>query len=1527
MRFPLRPFRQFSASFSLYALLGVVLFSAAPLASAQTTPDKPAPTPAQAKLTPAQAAHLLAAERLHFESAADSPSAGQAFTAAGPGYGVRLTSDRIHLNLLSDTSAHLSHPSTAPSTLQFDIVLAGAHTAAPAQQLDPVASTSSYFVGDDPTAWRSNVPQFSRLRFRSVYPGIDVLYHGNGSSLEHDFVVAPHADPSRIHLHLDGVSPMLDPSGDLVLNPGANAVRLLKPIAYQPAIDGAPRREVPVRFELLATGNVRFSLGDYDHRRQLIIDPTLTYASYFGNSNTVINGIAVDGSGNIFIAGLAPTYGITTKNAPLSAGTGTYNAFLAKLDPTGANILFSTYIGGGTQDEGLALALDPSGNAYVAGLTSSTNFPTLHAAQANYGIGSSCYSSFSKCFNGFVTAVKSDGSALLYSTYLGGSVDDRVEGIAVDSTGAAYLTGYTKSGNFPLKNAYQSTLNTNCSNPSTGSCQDAFVTKLDATGALVFSTYLGGTSTDNGVGIALDAAKNIYIAGLAGGGNFPIVNPLTYNGGHLTISAGAFITEMAANGQSLVFSDVVATGSATAVAVDSTGVYVSGSIVSANSASVPITTGAFSSTQSEMYAFKLKPDGSALLYATYLGGISGDLPTAIVPDAAGDAYIAGFTDSTTFPTTANALQPSATNGFVRSTDGGVTFAGSSSGLPSCTPAFISIDPGHAGNILTSCSAALYLSNNSGASWSTVTTTGLSGTIVSGFRTQSSSTTLYILTASGVYKSIDNGVTWAKGANTGLPTLNGTSQTIVGDPANSSVVYFTQASVGQPFVFRSADGGATFTSVSTGLPSSGNLSFLVPDTTNAGTLYAAISSKIYKTTNSGTTWTLPNSTGVPYAIIGLSLDPSNTATVYVGTTFSYFKSTDGATTFTAGNSSFSFNAAIAVDPTNSNTLYARATQAGYYGIYKSTDGGAHFSITPFTNTAPTLVVIDPTNNSNIYVGTSPTPTAFLAELDPNGANLLYSSYYGGIGWTEFWALAVSGSNIYAAGLTNSANNTTTNNGAQPNLASTSASGSPFNPARVKPADDAPSGNNNPNDPGTGSTFSSPSTGPTGGVVVEFFNTAQAALTLTDTVNPASSILGAKLPIVFTLDLTNTSFVTANKPTILWTPPVDMVPAGGGDWVTVQTPVNGASIFSCTGTLSFICTAPSMPGGGSIQIRIYATAVERAGTTFSDSTQGSATNAPYVYASSTVTVTTPVADLAVAISGFQPNGNTDEGTLTVSVTNNGPTTSDVLVEHPIISANLVGGFLTGCDIISSGSCYLKGVTSGQTRTMQISVYGRASSGTATVTITVSGLLADPNMANNTAMATFTLAPVPPVNVYVDKLNAGFGVLTLVSSSTVTPHLSPLPNGGANTNLSPKPNLGPNANLSGVTVDSGSNFWVAAPAALAKFDHTGTFVNSYTGGGLGSVGATSTGIAIDGASSLWITNSNNTLSQFNNTGTALSPATGYGALNLNSPAGLAVDRAGTVWIINSGDSSVTRVFGGATPVISTTSGTSSATQGTRP
>jgi Beta-propeller repeat len=621
-------------AFAALALSGAIAF----LNLAGTNPSRSTAAIDRAKLeadSVAQVREAYGKLPLAFEQNRGQANEATNFRARGAGYTLSLSPAEAVFILTRGTDD--------TSSAVVDLKLVGADPAAAVEGRNELEGKVNYLIGNDPAQWRTNIPIFSRVHYSQVYPGIDVIYYGNQRRLEYDFVVAPGSDAGAIALEFAGAEKMeVDgATGDLLLRIGEKIIRQHKPIVYQETDAG--RREVEGHYALRSNGRVGFEVGEYDASAALIIDPVLEYSTFLGGNgsgeNEIATSIAVDSTGNAYVAGNTDSTDFPIANAVQGTQAGVADVFVSKLNAAGSALIYSTYLGGNGFDGCSGIAVDSAGNVYLAGATLSSNFPTVNAVQATWGGNASS--------DAFVAKLNAAGSALVYSTYLGGTGSDGAAAIAVDSTGNAYVTGGTESTNFPTANAFQSAL---------ASPADAFVTKFNAAGsALVYSTYLGGIGEDRGRSIAVDSTGSVYVTGYTYSANFPTANALQ------AARAGdrdAFVTKVNPAGSALVYSTYLGGSDmdfGNSIAVDSAGnAYATGATFSTNFPTANALQNA-NAGLSDAFVTKLNAAGSALIYSTYLGGNGFDVGSGIALDAGRNAYVTGSTESTDFPT-ANAFQ-------------------------------------------------------------------------------------------------------------------------------------------------------------------------------------------------------------------------------------------------------------------------------------------------------------------------------------------------------------------------------------------------------------------------------------------------------------------------------------------------------------------------------------------------------------------------------------------------------------------------------------------------------------------------------------------------------------------------------------------------------------------------------------------------------------------------------------------------------------------------------------------------------
>ena len=603
-------------------------------------------------------------------------------------------------------------PTGMAERLVFSLLFDNAQKGNSIEGIERQEAKINYLLGSNKTNWKTSIPTYRGIVYKEVYKGTDLRIKGDGKAIKYEFILNPGADPGDILLSYDGIGGLrTNGEGELIVATAFGELKETKPYIYQEihgkriVVDG--RFKVPESVSPRPQGkrSYGFHVAAYDSSYPLVIDPTLEYSTYLGGiADDKAYGIAVDASGNAYVIGVTLSTDFPTENAYEGTLSGTSDAFVTKLSAPGSSLFYSTYLGGSDYDEGHGIAVDASGiyvvgwtvsddfptagtpgpyqpsragsydifvtklsaagdalyystylggsaadyitqseyggkkiavdaagNAYVTGYTASSNFPTKDAYQGSKP-GST---------DAFVTKLTSTGSALGFSTYLGGVGIDYTCGIAVDSTGA-YISGHTKSSNFPTQNAYQPVLN--------GTDYDAFVTKFSSTGALTYSTYLGGSLSDYGHDIATDASGNAYVTGYTISTDFPTQNPYQASraGGN-----DVFITKLASTGSTLIYSTYLGGDSIDfgyGIAVDGSG---NGTVTGITASSDFPTQNPYQGNISDGYDLfitSLSPTGNALEYSTYLGGVFDDYGYGIAVDSSGNAYVTGYTFSSDFPT-------------------------------------------------------------------------------------------------------------------------------------------------------------------------------------------------------------------------------------------------------------------------------------------------------------------------------------------------------------------------------------------------------------------------------------------------------------------------------------------------------------------------------------------------------------------------------------------------------------------------------------------------------------------------------------------------------------------------------------------------------------------------------------------------------------------------------------------------------------------------------------------------------------
>jgi hypothetical protein len=918
------------------------------------------------------------------------------FVARGMGYNLLLTSNGNEIALRN-----------ADRAVSIRTLLIDANPQPRIRGEQEQAGKVHYLRGSDPGGWLTGVPTYARVRYESVYDGIDLVYYGNQSQLEYDFVVHPGVDPNSIVLGFDGVTQLrVDDDGNLVLRSGQSEVIQRKPILYQAA--GGNRREVQGGYRIVGEHKVAFETGAYNTAETLIIDPVLTYSTFLGGTDGDDDGrgVATDSAGNVYLTGSTTSTDFRTLN-PYQGVAGSQDpsfdfsdAFVTKLNASGTALVYSTYFGGSSDDDALAIAVDSSGSAVIAGRTESSNLPTTAGA-----LRATCNTSpGGTCFDAFVTKLNSAGSGLVYSTYLGGNSDDEARSVAIDASGNAYVAGKTLSTNFTTTpGAF-----------STNSALGGFVTKFGPAGAVVYSTYFGVDSGATEIrGIAVDSSGNAYVTGST---------PSS-----ATTATDVFVAKLSAAGSATTYAQYIRGSkddSGLAIAVDAAGnAYVTGQTASIN---FMTTTGVVQRTFGGGPAFRSSDAGGS-----WTASNAGMTRTSLYALASA---------ATTPPTTYAGADDELAGDLLKSTDGGVNWTSAIAGLSDARIHAFAVNPATPAIVYAGTrTAGVYKSTNSGASWAS---TGLNTGFITAFAIDPLvPETIYAgVDRGGIYKSANGGGTWTA-VNSGLTALN--VRTIAIHPTTPATIY---AGTGSG-IYKTTNGGTTWTSTSTGLFDP-NINVLVLDPRNPNTLYAATNSVgIFRSTTGGSFWFAANggltSSSLGILATALAIDRAS-GTLYAAVGESnvsrIFKSTTG-TSWTPTSLHTARVNAIAIDSGNSNQIYAASNGGSDAFVAKWDAAGAlgySTYVGGYRDDAGNAIAVD--SSRNVYIagntsstnfpavspvqsafagGSEVTTDAFFAKLDAPASGFIYSSFFGGSGNDFGYGIAVdSGGNAYVAGLTGS-----------------------------------------------------------------------------------------------------------------------------------------------------------------------------------------------------------------------------------------------------------------------------------------------------------------------------------------------------------------------------------------------------------------------------------------------------------------------------------------------------------------------------
>lgn len=925
--------------------------------------------------------------------------------------------------LLSATGATIV-PEAPGRTDAVRMLLADGRPDARAKALEPLPGKTSYLIGRDPKRWIRDLETYGRVEYREVYPGVDVTWYGNQGQLEYDFLLKPGADPSRIRVRFEGVQKLaLEAGGDVRVETAAGPMTLRVPEVYQ-EIAGT-RRRVAGRYVLRTAHEIAFDLAGYDKSRPLVVDPTLVYGTYFGGGLNVIS-MATDSSGNVYIAGLTQT-GLPPVNALQPAMLGANDIWLAKFNPAGTSLIYSTYVGGSGGENTLSsqsLAATSAGELIATGLTFSVDFPLFKPVQSQGPVNPALY-----CLP-FAFKLNANGNGFVYSTYLGGNPPDGAAGwaVAIDSAGNAYIAGETDGTFATTPGVYQSVYG--------GGWSDAFVVKLDPTGALLYSTMLGGAGLDYAVALKVDSVGNAYLAGLTSSTAFPSHPP-----GAVTTNAGlldTFVAKLSPDASTvnwLTFLGGTGDDIPAALARDAASgqVYVAGHT---NSVDLPTTAGVIQPAAhgpQQGFVASVNPGGMSFGFVTYLGGGKEDVIRALALTSSG-LVVGGSASSPSLPIS-NAIQPAFAGGtpsFFASTNYGASWKAADTGLPASVIG-VAPDPSVPGAVLAASGDDFewFRSTNRGASWTrTALASGFlwwHSTAAQVVRAAASPSVLYITYPFGgglndssvlnphnnnflAFGSNDNGATWRHLASP-VPDASDILAGIAVSPMDpNEIVEISTAGR----VFQSTDGGAHFTQVSiVGGPSWGYPQAVAgsPD----GSIYVG-ACNFFKSPDFGSTWTVGQWIG--FCVGNIAVSPSNPQVVYAGSAWNdpllLYRSRDAGATWTQVTSPSvggPLGSVLVVAPSNPNVVYAASGKQ----VTVSKDGGATWSSAVSLPSNIWTIAVSPQNPAVVYAGTYSVSDGFAAKLSTDGRTLPWSTFYSGGSGASVNAVAGAGSGaVWIAG---------------------------------------------------------------------------------------------------------------------------------------------------------------------------------------------------------------------------------------------------------------------------------------------------------------------------------------------------------------------------------------------------------------------------------------------------------------------------------------------------------------------------------
>jgi FG-GAP-like repeat/Beta-propeller repeat len=924
---------------------------------------------------------------------------GDRFVARGQGYVVGLESGKV---LIGEKNHAVS--------LEF----AGARSGVRAVPGAELPGKVNYIRGNDPRKWQIGLRTYARVEYPEMYPGIDVVYYGNQQQLEFDLVVQPGADPEAIRLKIAGAGRLsIDGSGALNLGEAAGNLRVALPRIYQET--NGTEKGVAGHYAIIGPDLVAFRIDLWDHTRPLVIDPVvalpaLTYSTLLGGTtgSTSGQGIALDSSKNMYVAGYTSSEDFPVVNAYQGAINGTQqDGFVTEINAAGTAFVYSTYIGGSASDQFQAIAVDSTGAAWVAGSTSSTDFPLVNSIQATAGGG------------GDAVIVKLGPSgAPVFSTYLGGSANDVATGVAVDALKNAYVTGYT-NGPFPTTSGVFQSSNNGSSN--------AFVAKFSSTASELYATLLGGTGSEKGYAVAADALGDAYVTGSSTSAaipNAPLLGAQTTNAG----AGDAFVAKVNPLGTGLLYFTFLGGAAAdqgNAIAVDLLGdAFIGGSTASTGLATAGVAQPALGGG-TDGFVAELNPLGTQFSFFTYLGGNRQDQINGLTIDGLGNVFVAGQTESINFPVP-SAVQPSVPGTGVtlfQTTNSGSAWTGLDANIPGAV-FDVTADPVTSGTIVVTTEQGIYRTTNGGGSW----TQQLSGLFTAGSlsRSPAAAGTIYAVESTGgfptAYLSTDGGITWATKGTVPVTLfapnfVQGSG--IVADPLTAGTAYafsFTGSFISGA-VQKTTDSGQTWSAAVTGLPSQTLLSAMVAGAD--GSLYVATSSSgVYKSTNQGGAWAAVN-TGLPVGLTlfqhSITVSATNPSILYLATGSQIYTTANGGASWSAvspipGYKGTAGALVIAVSPLNSSIVYTWSAYA-----YMSADGGITWNYASLPGITVNAFAFDPLSATHVFAVADVTNEAFAANLNSAGTGLTWSTYLGSSSGSQAFGVATDGAgNAFVTG---------------------------------------------------------------------------------------------------------------------------------------------------------------------------------------------------------------------------------------------------------------------------------------------------------------------------------------------------------------------------------------------------------------------------------------------------------------------------------------------------------------------------------